>query len=352
MQSVKQHKSKVWNFRILREAADRHSCIDLIDGEEILLHLKVVPELERLVINNRADQGWGKEIRLPVPAALMEHYIDIELRQEGDHFLVGLLGGDSTPYDRNADRLHAAQLRLSNGVLRLPPKSTLEIEALEARITRADIMHVAGEILYPDLHWTHADRLRGAQLLLLIDGRLSGSIPLPQPRTDHLTLSANFVLELDAGAFVSDGMTAEIVLLIDGTRRVLAASHLHSQFSGALERCTESIVAGFVCNEDFPNRPVLVDIFLNDVFQATIPANMNRPDLGALEPAAGRAGFEFRFAKPVHLPVSRDIWVSARIHNMDLELANSPWWICRAVSMTDLLLDADVGLLSSASPEG
>lgn len=351
MQSIEQPRINVWSFRISREAADRHARIDFVYGEEVLLHLKVVPELERLVINSRAEKGWGKEMRLGIPAASMEHHIDIEIRQVEDAFLISVPGGASIPYERNADRLHDAQMRLSKGILRLPLETELEIDALQVRITRADIMHVAGRILYPDPQWMHADRLRGTQLLLLIDGRLSGSMPLPQPTADRLVLYADFVLELDPGAFVSDGMTAEVVLLMDGRRRLLAACHLQSQFQGALERCTESIVAGFVRNPELPERPVLLDIFLDDVFQATVPANMDRPDLDGVDPPAGKAGFQFRFANPVHLPLSRDAWVSARIHNTDLELANSPWWICRAVSITDLL-DAGTAPIIYARAEG
>ncbi|MBB5693046.1 hypothetical protein [Muricoccus pecuniae] len=337
MQPTERHGRRIWNFRVSREAAERQSRIDLADGDEILLHIKVLTQSERVVINSRAEKGWGKEIGLKVPAALMERHLDIELRQEKDHFLISLPTGDAAPYDRHFDRLLKAQLRLSKGIVHISPEGELDAGALHARITRADIMHVAGEILYPDLRWADPDALCGAQLLLLIDGRLSGSIPLPRPAADRLTPSAEFVIDLDAGAFVSDGMMAEIVLLMGDTRRVLAHSHLRSGFSGAMERCTESIVTGFVCNPDLPRRPVLVDIFLNDAFQATIPANLERPDLAALEAFAGQAGFQFRFPRPVHLPLSMDVKISARIHNTDLELVNSPWWICRAVSMADPL---------------
>jgi hypothetical protein len=326
---------QTWNFKISREGILKQARLDLLDGEEILLHVKPLQVQGCIVINSRDRKGWGSELRIPVAPECFSREIDLRLQLRSDCLVIEVPGVGALRYGRHVGRLAGAQLRLSPGFSAVVRPVDLA-GGMSAEILRADCMHVAGRLRLPDLGWLSSAPPEDARLLLLVDGRLSGAMPLPAPPADAPGEAVDFVLDAELGALISDGMIAEVAVEMDGERFRLAVAPIASRFAGGIERCSETVVSGFACNPLLPQRPVLVDIFINDAFQATVPANLERPDLTGIG-ITEAGGFQFRFPHPVHLPVSMDVQVSARIHNTDLELANSPWWVCQAVRKADVL---------------
>jgi hypothetical protein len=327
---------QTWNFRISREGIQKQARLDLVDGDDILLHVKAVPANGRVVVNSRGEKGWGGELRIPVSPELLSQEIDIQLQLRDDHMVVEVPGAGAIRYDRHVSRLANAELRLSPGFSPVVHPGDLA-GRMTVQILRADCMHVAGWLRYPDMGWQLSSMPEDARLVLLVDGRPSGAMPLPPPLADEPTAPVEFVLDAELGSLIADGMVAEVAVEMGGERFPLAVAPIQSRFAGGVERCNEAVVSGFVCNPALPQRPVLLDIFINDTFQATVPADLERPDLTEIGVEGGKAGFQFRFPHPVHLPVSMDVQVSVRVHNTDLELANSPWWVCRAVQKHDVL---------------
>lgn len=333
-----------WDFQISWHAAERQARIDLLEGEEILLHIKALAERRLIAVNSRKDGQWEKEMRLSIPEEMVGQSLQIRLARQDDHLSIQLVGVAGVEYTRYLDRLFDARLQLSPGVTPLPRDGGLHPDSVVARIDRADVMHVAGYLRFTDIGWTDAERLRDAWLLLRIDGRISGSVKLEPAPLESLDPGANFLIEVDSGSFVGDGMVAEIILALGEARMPLVARRISSHFAGGVEFCDDVSVKGFVYNPDLPQRPVLVDVFVNNAFQATVPAQLDRADLAEVTERAAQSGFCLRFPNPIHLPVSMDVSVSVRIHNTAIELANSPWWVCRAVRLDEeaCLTEADV----------
>lgn len=329
-----------WDFVITPEAARKQARIDLLHGDDILLHIKVLPERERMVLNDRIGGKWGSEIHIPAPPSVTAADMHVRLRQEQDALRVELIGGGSAISPRGIQQMLEARLAFTPGIRLIHDPAELDPSMVTGRILRADLMHIVGTLRFPDLRWCGLEVRNGAGLVALIDGRIAGRAPLPDVAADRLMPPLEFMLHIDDGAFACDGMQADLVLEAGGLRSLLASAILKTRFAGGVERCNESMVSGFLCNPDLPGRPALVDVFINDVFQATVPALEPRPDLEALGLSPDCGGFRFRYANPIHLPVSADALVSVRVHNTDIELAHSPWRVSQAVCMTRNLAEA------------
>lgn len=323
-----------WDFVITPDAARRQARIDLLHGDDILLHIKVLPERERMVLNDRIGGRWGSEIHIPAPPSVTAADMHVRLTRHLGVLKVGFAEGDSADYARHADLIAQALLKYSHGIHRVTGLGGLNAGLIKGTIRRADVMHIAGTLQFPDLRWTEPARLQGGRLVLLVDGRPGGFAALPVPASEDFMPAVDFTIVADDGALIGDGMIAEVAVELGGAKAVVGSSRIMSRFAGGVERCNESMVSGFVCNPDLPSRPALVDVFINDVFQATVPALEPRPDLEALGLSPECGGFRFRYANPIHLPVSADALVSVRVHNTDIELAHSPWRVSQAVCMT------------------
>ncbi|MGE7415066.1 hypothetical protein [Methylobacterium tarhaniae] len=332
MKNDSRAKKRSWGFLIPHALREKTSRIDLLQDSQILLHIKIMPGFDYIVVNSRIDGKWDKEIRLKLEDIAEKSDVEIHILEEEDYLSIVPPGNSKIFYNRHISQIYESIIQSTPGIKRIKLSDEVNLSAVTAKIDHADIMRVTGDLIYPDIEFVNSENLRGAQLLLTVDGRLSGSIPLPKASEARLSPTAQFTIDLDVGAFVSDGMIADIHLLANDRRRLLASSHLTSVFSGGLECCTEAYVAGFLLNARFPDRAVLVDIFVDDVFHATIPTSIERNDLPFLDNGKNVAGFQFRFPKAISLPLSRDVAISARIHNTDVELENSPWWISRAVT--------------------
>ena len=323
-----------WDFVITPGAARKQARINLLHGEDILLHIKVQPERERMVLNDRIGGRWGSEIHIPAPPSVTAADMHVRLRQQQDELRVELIGGGSAIFPRGIQEMLQARLTFAPGVRLIHDPTGLDPSIVAGRIVRADLMHIVGTLRFPDLRWCGSQDRNEARLVALIDGRIAGRAALPDVAADRLMPSLEFLLHIDDGAFACDGMQADLALEVGGLRSLLASATLKTRFAGGVERCNENMVSGFVCNPDLPGRPALVDVFINDVFQATVPALEPRPDLEVLGLSPECGGFRFRYANPIHLPVSADALISVRVHNTDIELAHSPWRVSHAVCMT------------------
>jgi hypothetical protein len=131
-------------------------------------------------------------------------------------------------------------------------------------------------------------------------------------------------------------MRLEIAVEEQGHLHVLATETVSSQYLGGIDRCSEGLVRGWACYKDAPKKNILVDIYLNGKFQGTALADRKRNDLKSISPQYEETGFLFKFPKSIFLPESSDTYISVKIHNTNFELANSPWYICRRVSYSEL----------------
>ncbi|WP_338664860.1 hypothetical protein VQH23_06720 [Pararoseomonas sp. SCSIO 73927] len=291
---------------IAAAAAARGESLDVVTGEDILLHVKPAPH--GLVVNSRLSGQWGVERRIALPddAVGPELALSIEL-EEGQAAL--LSHGTPLAEIPLALPLAGARLLLSDNILKADGGTP---GVLHGQIARADTQHLSGLI-----------QLGAGEGMAEIEFRADGR---PLSRLELAPGAAlRFSLPHPWEALVYEGMWVEM----RHAGAVLDAVPLRSRYFGAVEHCSERSVSGWVRNPALPASPLVVDILVNGRFQGSARANGARPGT----PQDG-AGFHFRFPEPVLLPEGREARVSVRVGDTELELTNSPWWICRPVTYT------------------
>ncbi|MBU8536414.1 hypothetical protein [Falsiroseomonas tokyonensis] len=321
--------SYLFSVRAIRDKAH----LDFIDGNDILFHAKPLQEHGWIVFNSFLGGAWQPEARLPLDPADFAAPIRLGLALGPGGLVLRVNDRPELDYPLDLARLAAARVRHGTSIAPILPAAE---EQIAIRILAADIMHLAAEVTLPGGDWAKEAVQDGAAFLLSIDGRPAGRTPLAALRPAEggtLPLRMTF----GRGAFVCDGMVAELVLERQGQRWTLATAPLRSRFTGGLDRCNEAMVRGFAANPALPGQPVMVDVFINGTYQGSTRADRPRPDLAEFGADYAHSGFEFTFARPIHLPVSADAFVSVRVRDTDLDLANSPWWVCRAVTRDSLL---------------
>ncbi|WP_439594633.1 hypothetical protein [Falsiroseomonas sp.] len=326
--------SYLFSQRAIRDSTH----LDFIDGDDILFHAKPLRALGWVVFNSFLGGAWQPEVRLPLEPADFEAPIRLQLAIGEGGLLVRVNDRPELAYPLDLARLALARVKHGTSITPILPEAEAQVAT---RILAADIMHLAAEVVLPGGDWAKAAARDGAAFLLSVDGRPAGRMPLAALRLPAEGEAVALRMTFGRGAFVCDGMVAELALERQGERFTLASAPLRSTFTGGLDRCNESMVRGFAANPALPGHPVMVDVFINGAFQGSARADRPRPDLAEFGADYAHSGFEFTFARPIHLPVSADAWVSVRVRDTDVELANSPWWVCRAVTRESLLqLDA------------
>jgi hypothetical protein len=333
------------SYSFTADAIERQRSVDFLDGPDIVLHIKPVRRLGILVLGSRVGGQWQPETHLPLDAAAFHGILRCDLRVEDGRLQVAANGGAWIEHPVSPERLRRAHVPAVPGIRVIEPRDGSAgpsapgegTNAVSARILVADVMHVAAEVQLPAAYLAEPE---DAELLVLIDGRVSARRRLDAVWREMA--GAPIVFALGSSAFVADGMTAELVLE-DGERRTpLACATVRSEFVGAVERCSERAVRGFLANPHQPGVRLAVDLFVNGRYEATVWADRPRPDLARFGDAYAQCGFEYNLPKPLYLPISTDASLSARVRDTDIELANSPWWICRAVTLDSVLpVEAD-----------
>jgi hypothetical protein len=331
---------RVQSYSFSADAIDRQRSVDFLEGTDIVLHIKPVRRLGVLVLGSRIGGEWQPETHLPLDAAAFQGILRCDLRVEDGRLQVAANGGAWVSHPVNLDRLRRAHVPPVPGIRVVAPPADSGGPALAghaantvaARILVADVMHLAAELLLPS---TYPPQAGDAEVLVLVDGRISA-----RRRLDaiwHDVAGAPLVFAFGTGTFVADGMTAELVLENGEHRTPLAGATVRSEFVGAIERCTERTVRGFLANPHQPGLRVALDLFVNGRYEATVWADRPRPDLARFGDAYAQCGFEYNLPKPLYLPISADAAISACVRDTDIELANSPWWVCRAVTLGSVL---------------
>lgn len=305
-----------YEFLVSPDAALLEQGIDLLADGLILLHLKPRASQDCLVVNRMREGRWDRELWLPLPADFRERPFRLRLCEEGQQVLLQLGEAERIAYP------HALSLRQANG-LRLPHTVQERIPGAPpgepaARIHWADMVHLC--CVVQDLP------LEDARLVVTADGRPSAALALGPgivPETGQLRIFH------EPGSLVLDEMEVELLLDHGGERRLLARHVVASRFLGAIEQASEAQVQGWACNPACPGQRVMVDVFLNGVFQGAAAAEIPRPDLAALNGGQENCGFLFRFPRTVFLPKGAEASVTVRIQDTTFALANSPWWLAR-----------------------
>ncbi|HEY1797277.1 MAG TPA: hypothetical protein VGG57_14290 [Stellaceae bacterium] len=326
-----------------RGAGSALATVDYQGQDAILLHFSLRRATRQLVVNDCKDGRWGHEDVLTLTPEDVASDIAVDVGFGGHGIEVAVNDRPAVPISRRVDIARTDGIRLEgeaefdSGEVALgapaDARDTPPFLEIRAEIERADIAHVAGRLWAPP--GTQGD------LVATVDGRPAGQWPIdslvgagePNPS------GAAFSLVLREDCLVADGMELGLVLAgPDGTMMPLASRAVASIFLGGLDRCSETLVRGWVCNPFLPNRPVNVSIFLNELYQGTVLANRAREDLSEIWPEAERSGFIFRFSRTIFLPVGTEALVSVKVHNTGIELDHSPWHLSRRIEATQLAL--------------
>ncbi|MCR0983672.1 hypothetical protein [Roseomonas populi] len=290
------------------DAVSRGESLDVVAEEDILLHVK--PVADGLVVNSRLSGQWGAEQRLRLPAGTGD---------PGLPLTVELAEGKAGLFSREEPLLEVSLVRPLAGARLLLSDHILKTEGgglRHGQIGQADAQHVSGLLqLGPEAE--------PAAIEFRADSRLLSRLEIAP--ADDGSITRRFALPHPWEALVYEGMQVE--MWHGGA--VLDAVPLRSRYFGMVEHCSERSVSGWARNPALPSAPLVVDVFVNGRYQGSARANRARPGL----PEDG-AGFHFRFPEPVLLPESREARVSVRVGDTELELTNSPWWICRPVAYT------------------
>ncbi|HEY8613554.1 MAG TPA: hypothetical protein VIL69_20015 [Roseomonas sp.] len=325
-----------FTFRFAPAAIAQRGAIDLVDGRDILLHVKPLADRLCIVLNSYFDGRWASEHRIPLPPEAFQLPLSCSLSVWKAGLLVTINGEAAVEYPIDPERLGRAELNLSPHVELLGAEASPPSLALEGEILVADIAHVRARLRFLDPRQMAPARLGDATLLLCIDGRPSRTRRLLPPPGQPLTQTTEIHFELDAEVFVTEGMEAE--LLIEGPegRRSLARRPITSHFVGGVEHCSETMVSGFVFNPELPGRAVMLDIFVGDRFEGTTCANMQRPDLKDAGLAYAACGFRFRFRQPLLIMPGTEIVVFVRVRDTDIDISHSAWQLSRRVTRDEV----------------
>ncbi|MBP0496194.1 hypothetical protein [Roseomonas indoligenes] len=297
---------------IAAAAAARGESLDVMLGEDILLHLKPFPE--NLLVNSRFGGRWGSERRIALPAGAgrADLALSVELAEGRASFLSGEALLLEVPL---AQPLAGARLLVSDNILKVGGDGAPG-GVLHGQIGLADAQHVSGLVQL-------APGEEAAAIEFRADGRPLSRLEIAPGGTSGG--ARRFGIPHPWEALVYEGMWVEM----RHGGAVLDAVPLRSRYFGAVEHCSDRSVSGWARNPAMPAAPLVVDIYVNGRFRGSARANGARPGM----PQDG-AGFHFRFPEPILLPESQEARVSVRVGDTDLELTNSPWWICRPVTYT------------------
>jgi len=203
---------------------------------------------------------------------------------------------------------------------------------------------VAGEILWADEHgiagWVvdEAAPDRRLRVQVLVDGRECGTAladarPIGGRATQIGDGMHGFRIDFRPEHLIAEHMKVEVV--VEGGLAVLKppGGVIGTAIQGGLDRCDDRLVRGWAINWNEPGRKPVVEIYLNNELVGEVEASRPRDDLKRLGIADGAYGFLFKFPKPVEMKLSQDVVVRALVAHTNVELAHSPWWVGRAVSL-------------------
>jgi hypothetical protein len=203
---------------------------------------------------------------------------------------------------------------------------------------------ISGEIFWADeqsiVGWVADEGApeRRLRVQVLVDGRECGAAladerPIGGRAVEIGDGMHGFRINFRPEHLIAEQMKVEVI--VEGGLAVLrpSAGVIGSAVQGGLDRCDDRLVRGWAINWNEPSRKAVVEIYLNGELIGEAEANRPRDDLKRLGLGDGACGFLFKFPKAIEMKLSQDVVVRALVAFTNVELAYSPWWVGRAVSL-------------------
>lgn len=121
-------------FLFTDKAVETGCSLDVLAGAEILLHIKVVPDRQLLVVNDRRGANWGRELAIPLPPGSWQGGLRVDLRCHETG--VEIRAGDLPPrsFDRCGDlRGPSMQFKHAGWVRDCTPAPEQDVAAMPRR---------------------------------------------------------------------------------------------------------------------------------------------------------------------------------------------------------------------------
>ena len=135
----------------------------------------------------------------------------------------------------------------------------------------------------------------------------------------------SILTRLCASAFENHGRKLLLLALIVLVAPCLIGRRAQAQgfsFDGFHDSANCNVITGWAWDANQPNTPIEVDVYSDNVFVATVPANIFRQDL--LDSGRGNGIHGFSFTTPESLKDGLQHSIRVRFHNSTLSLFNTP----------------------------
>ncbi len=336
---------KSWHCTILFEpvVGGVESFIDFVHRDEILLHIKLRWNESRIVVNDCKSGVWGAEIDLGIINKYNCERICLFVSVISEGIRIEMDGAGYLIFSRDNCNLSSAEIKASGNVsftveelnLKIVAPQTQSMAEISCEIDHVDMFHASGRLF--------SSANLDSTIVANVDGRCVGEwtiaefVGLEKPSVSEIP----FRLVFPRYSFISDGMEFQVFMRTDRDLKQLSRKTVKTTIVGEIDKCSETGVRGWVRNPLMLDVPLDVSVFLNDAYQGTISANRLRSDIEQVCPSASRSGFQFRFGKTIFTPVGAEVKVSVKVHNSDIEIDNSPWYLARSISVGKLRLLMD-----------
>lgn len=337
--SITLSESTVYTFRIGPQDIGE---INFRSKSDILLHIKAIRNEGIIVINDYVSGHWRDEKHIKIPSDRLRSPIDVSVEVDTVGATVIALELGSIRIERATDFFDCDVISFSDWFVFSSLQAESNVQSLSQDITALDeryeetlpiVDNSKFRIISAHRHFVEVE-VSGIKLtdddylIAKVGGYECGVL-----KVDSITPQESRALRIPMSipSIIGDAMTVSIALRSNGQETIVTQGQTSLEYYGGLDRCSEQLVRGWAFDPKNPTQPVVVDIYLNDVYQGSAVANRTRNDLGALDPKFKSAGFLFKFPKSIYLPESQDAKVSARPVNTQIELDYSPWYICRRV---------------------
>jgi hypothetical protein len=117
-------------------------------------------------------------------------------------------------------------------------------------------------------------------------------------------------------------LLAVVVFPFASHKPTTSAQDAFSDLEGVHDAATCSVIGGWAWNSTIPNTPINVDVYVDNVFLATVAADQFRQDL--LDAGKGNGFHAFAFSTPDSLKDGVPHSIRVRISNSSFDLTNSP----------------------------
>ncbi|MGE7417329.1 hypothetical protein [Methylobacterium tarhaniae] len=212
-----------------------------------------------------------------------------------------------------------------------------DIIGLDAKISYSDVMHTRGRVALDRSKNFSVSDISKFQMSLYIDRRLIGQIPLSDVVCTVNGEYNDIFFMHDRNKMISDGMVVNLSIVSPFGEEILCFTEVKSYFIGKILCCNETTISGVALNRNLRDRPVAVDIFVNDRYVGSTLADQSLAQSRQGYKVIENGRFEYKFAIPLFLSPGCRVDVSVKYTDTGSELENSPWKLNTIVSSEDIL---------------